>query len=179
MGEIQRQLGAGRTDQLIKDARGQNDRLQALPQLSAQRSCAERSQTDGNPRLRHKRHPQIIANLLRLMYQRAAGKGAGVFPQNTDKEIQHPDQKQRRIADAARAGEKRVELVIQSGAHKKQQQNRRTEIVELPEKVGVVRQIEIHNSHGHTAEQRRDIHRGADPAKRKQHRNGYNQSVIL
>ena len=74
--------------------------------------------------------------------------------------------------------QERIELEIQAGTDEKQQQDRRAEIVELAEQVGVVRQIQIDNAHGHAAEQRRDVHRRANAAKSEQHRNRNDQPVV-
>ena len=42
----------------------------------------------------------------------------------------------------------------------------------------VIRRVDVHRSHGHAAQQRRDIHGGTDSAERKQQRKGDNQPVI-
>ena len=61
-GQIQRQLRAAGAEQLIQNARGEDDRLQVASHHTAERSRAERGKADRDARLRDERETEIIAD---------------------------------------------------------------------------------------------------------------------
>ena len=65
-----------------------------------------------------------------------------------------------------------------AGANEEQQQNGRTEIVQLHKQLFITGCIDVNSSHCHTAQQRRDIHGRADAAEGQDQRKRNDQSVI-
>ena len=109
--------------------------MQINADLPAQRARAQRGKADGNARLRNQRKPQIIAYLARLAHHRAAQKRARVFAHDAHDEIQYAHREQRHAARGIRGAHQRIQLEAQAGAHEEQKQNRRVEIIQLPEQI--------------------------------------------
>ena len=177
-GQVQRQLGAGGADQFVKHAGRQNDGLQCVAHLAAQRPGAGGRQTDGHTRLGNQGKPQKIANLFVLLRHKAAQERTGILAHDTHQKIEDTDHHQRRCADALGVVNQRIQIKVQPGTHEEQQQNGGAEIVELLEQPLVVGEVYVDHAHGHAPQQRGNVQHGADAAEGEQQGDGDDEPVI-
>ena len=122
-GQVQGQLGAGRSDELIQHAGGQNDGLQCLARFAAQGPGAGSRQTDGHARLGGSGPAQEIPDFLSFFVTRQPKKAPAYLPMMRTRKYSTPTTSSGGGADALGGVHQRTQVKIQAGAHEEQQQN--------------------------------------------------------
>ena len=178
MRKIERELRARGADELIQNARREDDRFKRRSRAAAKRARAHRGETDRNARLRDQRETEIVPHPLILPGEQAAGERAAVFAENAHEKVSHADPDERHAADGVGGVHERAEIKVEPRPHEKEQQDRRREVVELLEEPLIAGRVDVHHAHGHAAEQRRNIQRRADAAEGEQQRHRDDQAVI-
>ena len=95
MRKIERELRARGADELIQNARREDDRFKRRSRAAAERARAHRRQTDGHAGLRNQRETEVIANPLALADRKRAEIRARILADDAPREIQNTDQQQR------------------------------------------------------------------------------------
>lgn len=166
LGQIERELGARRADKLVQNAGSKDDCFHCAASFSAYRSSGERGKTDCHTGLRYERKSEPIAHFFVLLDNQTAKERAAVLADDTHEEVHDAHNEQGHSADALGAN-KRAEIEVDARAHEEQKQDRGREIVELFEEFVIAGRIAIHRAHRHTAQKRRNVHKGAYSAKRE------------
>ena len=83
MRKIERELRARGADELIQNARREDDRFKRRSRAAAERARAHRGETDRNARLRDQRETEIVPHPLILPGEQAAGERAALRAQQS------------------------------------------------------------------------------------------------
>lgn len=94
VGEIERQLGTPRPDELIEHTGRHDDGVEVAADAASQGAGAEGSQSDGHTGLGDQRQPQTAADRLGEPGRAAAQPGSGVLSDDAGKEVENTDGEQ-------------------------------------------------------------------------------------
>ena len=94
VGEIERQLGTPRPDELIEHTGRHDDGVEVAADAASQGAGAEGSQSDGHTGLGDQRQPQTAADRLGEPGSAAAQPGSGVLSDDASKEVENADGEQ-------------------------------------------------------------------------------------
>ena len=133
MRKIERELRARGADELIQNARREDDRFKRRARAAAERARAHRGKANGNARLRDQGKTEIVSHRFLLPCEQAAGECAAVFAQNAHEKVRNADPDKRYAADGVGRVHEGAEIKVEPRTDKKEQQNRRGKVVELLE----------------------------------------------
>ena len=152
--------------------------MQSLSAAAAQGPCTQSCQTDRDSRLRDQSQTQVVPDLSVLADESAAQPGASVLSNDTEEEVEHTDQQERCRSGLGRRTEQSTQIKGEAGAHKEQQHDWGTEVVQLFVQTFIITEIDIDRAHQHHSQQGRDLQQGTDTTEGKERSDADDQAVV-